>query len=442
MKKAVHILLLFTIIFSLSIPVSAAANNTSADSKKVSNELKVEPQKLEGKTDNLIPGQLKNNIQFNKVKMDLAMKKASDSSLWFLSKAWGDFKQSMSNILTGIKDKTHELAADIKEKAQEITLNIKEFTLGIKEKTREIAYGVKGVFASDNSENDKAKAKNELIKQAEKFNVDITGLNEKEAWDKIKKAEAELHNTDKEGKNDLINQAKKFNVDITGLSEKEAWNKIKKAEEELYNKPNMNGQEDLNKQAKKFKVDISGLSVEEAWTKIKQAEKDLIAAEQVKQDEIHLKELLPMAKRLGVDITGLSFQEAFKKVNAANDAANWQGVLRAAADYGVNVTGLTLEQAEAKIRQARAEDQGVNINGLSPQEAEKLLEATKNNQMTTEGILLQNTCGLLKLNTNATVSVMKEQVSSKLGINLSGLSLEQETNKIIEALAKRGLKLP
>jgi len=417
MKKFLHILLSVMIILSLSIPVYAF-NSQAAASDKASKKLRVESQKLDTKTANLIQDKLKENLQ------DTTEKKTADSSHWFFSEAWESFKQNMTNIWTSIQEKS------------------KEFVSGIKEKSREFTSGIMGVFVKNDSLKNKEDVKTDLIKQAQKFNVDITGLSEEEAWAKIKKAEMELHNSNKEGKNDLINQAEKFNVDITGLSEQEAWDKIKKAEMELSNNPNANGHEDLIKQAQKFKVDITGLSEEEAWAKIKQAEKDLIAFEQAKQDEQHLKELLPMAKRLGVDIKGLSFEEAFKKVNAANDASNWQGVLRAAADYGVNVTGLTLEQAEAKIRQARAEDQGVNIDGLSPQEAEDLLQATKNNQMTSEGILLQNTCGLLKLNSNATVKVMKEQVSAKLGINLTGLSLEEETKKITEKLAKLGLKLP
>ena len=202
------------------------------------------------------------------------------------------------------------------------------------------------------------------------------------------------------------------------------------------------GKDDLLQQSKKFKVDIKGLTEQEAWDKIKLAEKALRSSEQTAQDAQFLKELLTRAKSLGVDITGLTSSEAFKKVEQANSAANWQGVLRAAADYGVNVSGLSLEQAEAKIRQARAVDQGVNISGLSPQKAEALLQATKNNQMTQEGILLQNTCGLLGLNTNATVTVSKGLVSTKLGINLSGLSFEDELKKIVEALKKLGLTLP
>jgi predicted amino acid-binding ACT domain protein len=169
---------------------------------------------------------------------------------------------------------------------------------------------------------------------------------------------------------------------------------------------------------------------------------ELQVAAKAEQDAQWLKELQDRAKTLGVDITGLTNDEAFKKISEANDAANWAGLRSAALDYGVDITGLSYEQAEAKLREARALDQGVDISGLSPQDAEALLQATKNNQMTYEGIILQNACGVLGLNTNGTVAVSKALVSAKLGINLNGLSVEAELKLIVAALDKLGLKLP
>lgn len=131
-----------------------------------------------------------------------------------------------------------------------------------------------------------------------------------------------------------------------------------------------------------------------------------------------------------------------KDKDISAEIARAQEIEKMALDYGVDIKGLPMNQAEQKVREAIAAWQGVDITGLSPADADKLLAETKNNQMTAEGILFQNTAGLLGLNTNAITPVMKKEVGGKLGINFEGMSLEQEVQAIQEALAKLNLQLP
>lgn len=137
-------------------------------------------------------------------------------------------------------------------------------------------------------------------------------------------------------------------------------------------------------------------------------------------------------------------QETSKDNKSSNgeDTSRLQNVQALARDYGVDIKGLPLDKAEQKVREAIAKWQGVDIKGLSPADADALLAKTKNNQMTAEGILFQNTAGLLGLNSNAITPVMKKEVGGKLGINFDGMSLQDETKAIQDALSKLGLKLP
>ena len=77
-------------------------------------------------------------------------------------------------------------------------------------------------------------ARLDLMKQARKLDVDISGLDEQEARIRIRQAETN-RNTGLVGNGyeELLNRAKILHVNITGLSEAEAWGKIRMAENNL-----------------------------------------------------------------------------------------------------------------------------------------------------------------------------------------------------------------
>ena len=63
------------------------------------------------------------------------------------------------------------------------------------------------------------------------------------------------------------------------------------------------------------------------------------------------------------------------------------------------------------------------------------------NQMSPEGILLQMAAGKLGLNTQAIPSVTRNLVGKALGVELNGLSLENERQAILDGLKAKGLTL-
>lgn len=264
-----------------------------------------------------------------------------------------------------------------------------------------------------------------MLDEARTMGVDVSGFKSDEkslADDKMMMSLKEKINTarDANESGNRNEEAKKLGIDITGLTQEQVDSKIMQA------------------YADKYGVNIAGLSKDDAWKIIKEAMKN---QELQNNDEQNMESLEADAQRLGVDIKGLSYQDAWKKIQEANDAANWNGLLNEAANFGVDITGLSQEDAKAKIRQAKADFSGVDINGLSPADADAKIDAAKNNQMSPEAIFLQMVAGKLGLNTQAIPQVMREQIGAALGINLNGLSLEVERQKILECLAIKGITL-
>jgi hypothetical protein len=113
-----------------------------------------------------------------------------------------------------------------------------------------------------------------LTQKAAKLGVDITGLTNDQARDKIRAAEAS-----------------KLGIDITGLTKDEANAKIKQAKE-------ANATKKITEIAAKLGVDITGLSNEDARAKLVDAE----------------------AAKLGINITGLTKDEVKAKVKEVREA--------------------------------------------------------------------------------------------------------------------------
>lgn len=88
-----------------------------------------------------------------------------------------------------------------------------------------------------------------ITKRAAKLGIDITGLTNEQARDKIRKAEAS-----------------KLGIDITGLSKEEAKAKIKSAMDTKKQEVS----EKIKEKATKLGIDISGLTNKEAREKIKE----------------------------------------------------------------------------------------------------------------------------------------------------------------------------
>jgi hypothetical protein len=174
-----------------------------------------------------------------------------------------------------------------------------------------------------------------LTKKATKLGVDITGLTNEQAKDKIRQAEAS-----------------KLGIDTTGLTNDQVNDKIKQARE-------VKETEKLTKASAKLGVDITGLTNEQAKDKIMQAE----------------------ASKLGIDITGLTNDQIKAKIKDAREVKKQevtQKLTNQASKLGVDITGLTGEQARTKIIDAQAAKLGVDVTGLSNKDArEKIKEAHK-----------------------------------------------------------------
>lgn len=185
------------------------------------------------------------------------------------------------------------------------------------------AIGAEQVIGANNLgnvSNEKAQARKQEIAQklslrAQKLGVDITGLTNEQAREKIQLA-----------------KAAKLGIDITGLSKEDAKAKVKEAiegkKQEITQK--------LLQRATTLGVDITGLDNKTAREKIRQAE----------------------ALKLGVDITGLSKDEAKAKIKAAVEArkqAATEKITERAAKFGVDITGLSNKEAREKIKAVKEE---------------------------------------------------------------------------------------
>lgn len=237
--------------------------------------------------------------------------------------------------------------------------------------------------------------RNDLKDQAQHYGVDITGLSDAEAQEKIEAAKKVMMSKEME---ELKKYAELYGVNIEGLSKEDAWAKVKEAQM-------IKDNNELQAEAQRLGVDITGLTKEEAWKKVKEA------------SEAQMMEMIiEEAKKLGVDIQGLSLQEAKEKVNSARDAKEAIQMQEEAKRYNVDITGLSPEEARRKIRQARADMYGIDITGLSDNDAEmKLKELEKS---------------IADARHKEEQLEWVKQEAARMGIDVSGLSYEDALAKI------------